>query len=135
MKATYHDFIKSNPTCSKFQGNRDAMALFDLLNEDENIMKMIDFADNLKPALAGCISEIEAFYRNLQNPTIDLKDSFTKTAVGRMVKTILEPFGYCVTKQKNFPKHISTEFFSSASCYEKTGVATMKIVKRIEPIR
>ena len=51
-----------------------------------------------------------------------------------MVKTILEPFGYCVTKQKNFPKNVSTEIFSSASCYEMSGIAKLRVVKRIELI-
>ena len=37
--------------------------------------------------------------------------------MGRMVKAILEPFGYRVTTQKDLPKQWKGRYFSSASCY------------------
>lgn len=132
MKATYNDFLLANPNCSKFASNPDAITLFDLLNEDSNIIKMIDFAERGKPALAGCVFEVETVFDGLQNPTIDLRDSFTRTVVGRMVKAVLEPFGYLPTVQKSFPKGSATKYFSSASCYKLIGPATMCVVKRIE---
>lgn len=132
MKATYNDFLLANPNCSKFVSNSDAKALFDLLNEDSNIIKMIDFAERGKPALAGCVSDVEIYFDRLQNPAIDLRDPFTRTVIGRMVKTVLEPFGYLPTVQKIFPKGCTTKYFSSASCYKLTGSATMCVVKRIE---
>lgn len=132
MKATYADFIRDNPNCSGFEHNPDAKEVFDFLNQDSMIIKMAEFADQEKPALAGCVLELEKFFNDMSNPTIDFNDGFTRTVVGRMVKTILAPLGYVVTKQKDFPKNKKGTYFTSASCYALTGVASMHIVKRVE---
>lgn len=134
MKATFNDFIAENPNCSKFDGNPDAIAIFDLLSKDDSIIAMIDISEAGKPALTARAIEVEAYYDNLSNPAIDLKDGFTRTVVGRMIKTILNPFGYEVTVQKNLPKASKGEYFTSASCYAKTGTATMKVIRIIAEV-
>lgn len=134
MKAIYDDFIAANPNCSGYQDNADAQKIFDFLNQDDIIIKMIESAEQGRPALAGCVIELEAYYKTLNSTTIDFTDGFTRTVIGRMIKTIIEPFGYRVTKQKDFTKNKKGEFFTSASCYALTGPATMHIVKRVEPI-
>lgn len=136
MKATYSDFIADNKNCSNFEFNADANRIFDFLNQDEMIIKMAEYADQSKPALAGCILELEQFYDELENPTIDFNDGFTRTVVGRMVKNILKPFGYTVDKKKDFPKNRKGKYFVSASCYKlNINDATMRIVKRIESVK
>lgn len=136
MKATYSDFIADNKNCSNFESNTDANKIFDFLNQDEIIIKMAEYADQNKPALAGCVLELEQFYDEIESPTIDFNDSFTRTVVGRMIKSILKPFGYSVEKQKDFPKNRKGKYFSSASCYKlNLSDATMRIVKRIENIQ
>ena len=134
MKATFNDFILDNPNCSGFGIRIDAQKIFDFLNRDENIIKMVEYAEQGKPALAGCVHELEAYYDSLNSSEIDFNDNFTRTVVGRMVKTILEPFGYRVTKQKDFTKNRKGKYFVSASCYELKGKATMHIVKKVEEI-
>ena len=135
MKATYNDFLFANPNCSNFETNQDARKIFHFLNRDENIIKMAEYADQDKPALAGCVFELEDYFDSLHSQEIDLEDSFTRTVVGRMIKSILEPFGYRVTKQKDLTKNRKGKYFTSASCYAMTGFATMRIVKRVEAIR
>ena len=135
MKATYIDFISANPNCSNFEDNKDAQKVFDFLNQDENIIKMIEFADQGKPALAGCVFELEAFFDAMNSTILDFNDGFTRTVIGRMIKAILEPFGYLVTKQKDFTKNRKGKYFTSASCYSLTGPASMQIVKRVEEIK
>jgi len=135
MKATYQDFIDGNHNCSGFADNADAMRVFDFLNQDHIIIQMAEAADQDKPALSGCVFDLEAFFDSMTAPSIDFNDSFTRTAVGRMAKTILAPFGYRVTKQKDFVKTRKGRYFSSASCYALTGPASMQIVKRVEEIR
>ena len=135
MKETYSGFIADNKNCSRFAVNTDAKRIFDFLNQDEIIIKMAEYADQGKPALAGCVLELEQFYEEMDNPTIDFSDGFTRTVVGRMIKSILKPFGYQVEKQKDFPKSRKGKYFVSASCYKlDTSEATMRIVKRIEEI-
>jgi len=135
MKATYNDFISANPNCSNYADHKDAQKIFDFLNQDEIIIKMLELADQGRPALAGCVLELESFYESLNSTTIDFTDGFTRTVIGRMIKTIIEPFGYCVTKQKDFTKNRKGKYFTSASCYSLTGPATMHVVKRIEEIK
>lgn len=72
MKAKYKDFIKENPTCSQFKENKDMKALFRLLNSDPMIIQMIESADQDKPALAGVLGALEAWYRDKKAPSIDL---------------------------------------------------------------
>lgn len=100
---------------------------------------MIAFSEQGKPALAGCVLELEAFYDALPHAVIDFTDAFTRTVVGRMVKSILVPFGYGVEGRKDFPKDKKGKYFTSASCYSQKDpvlrqAATMRIVKRVEEI-
>ena len=135
MKASFSDFINDNKNCSNFEFNSDARKIFDFLNQDDNIIKMAEYADQGKPALAGCVLELEEFYDTMHTSSIDFCDGFTRTVIGRMVKSILKPFGYIVEKQKDFPKNRKGKYFISASCYKLSdGNATMCIVKKIEEI-
>jgi hypothetical protein len=51
-----------------------------------------------------------------------------------MAKTVLAPFGFESTTQKDLPKAFKGKYFTSASCYSKSATATMQITRRIEPI-
>ncbi len=135
MKATINDFFNEHSNCSKFIGNSHANSVFELLSRDDNIISMIDACESSKPALAPCVTELESFYDSLNTPLIDFTDGFTRTAVGRMVKTILKPFGYEVTIQKDLPKAFKGKYFTSASCYAKTGIATMQVSRTIIEIK
>lgn len=134
MKAKYKDFIKENPTCSQFKDNKDMKNLFRLLNKDPMIIKMIEFADQGKPALGGVVVELEDWYKKREEKSIDLEDHFTKTAVGRIIKTILAPFGYKVTKNKDIPRELASIYFRSAACYsfDPQAKASMEVVKKIQ---
>lgn len=135
MKATFNDFLNENPNCTKFAGNPHAITVFELLSKDDNIISMIDVSEASKPALAPCVAELESFYDSLSSPQMDFTDGFTRTVVGRMVKTILNPFGYEVTVQKDLPKAFKGKYFTSASCYSKTGKATMQVIRTIAEIK
>lgn len=129
MKAVYQDFLTANQNCSKFARNKGAIAVFDFLNQDQRIIRMIDCCEMGKPALAACVSELEDFVDGMPGADIDLTDGFTRTAVGRMIKAILAPFGYRPTVQRSFPKTCRARYFSSASCYRLTAPASMKVAK------
>ena len=137
MKTTFDDFIMENKNCSGYENNKDMQELFDKLNADENIIKMIEFSDRDKPALAACAVEIEKWYDSKVNCGVDLKLSFPKTAVGNLVKSILKPFGYKVIKQKDLPKDNRGKYFKSASCYkyDENAIRTMQIVKTVVEIK
>jgi len=123
MKASFEDFIKDNPTCVKFVDNKDAKEVFKILTKDANIIKMIQYSEFNKPALAACVSEIEEYIDTCKYPIINLRDDFTRQMIGRMVKTILQKYDYVVDIQKDMPKSVQSKYFSSASCYVKSEVA------------
>ena len=131
MKATFKDFITENLNCTKFSDNTGAQNIFDLLSEDDSIISMVDATEAGRPALSPCVNRIEDYYDKQNAPNFDLKDGFTRTVVGRMVKTILAPFGYEPSVQKDLPRAVGARYFTSASCYTKTGIASMRIVKTI----
>ena len=133
MKATFEDFILENPNCSKYRDNVDAQAIFDLLSKDENIIRMIEISELKKPALTPCVALVEDYVRGQSNPLFDVRNEFERTAVGRMVKTILAPFGFRVSGQKPLGKQRG-EWFASASCFEQREMGTMRVVKRFEPV-
>lgn len=136
MKTTFNDFINSNPNCSKYDGNAEAILIFEFLSRDESIIQMVEASENGKPALSPVVKDIEDLLDNVANPTISFEDNFTKQTVGLMVKSILEPFGYKVKAQKALPKSSGARKFVSASCYEydENAPASLRIVKRIENI-
>ncbi len=136
MKVSYPDFIQANPNCSKYASDSVAQAIFDLLSRDDAILAMLEAADQNKPALGPCVHMIEDYAAALAAPSFDIQKDFERTVVGRMVKAILEPFGYRVTTQKDLPKQWKGNYFSSASCYALSAPeeATLRVVKKIEEI-
>lgn len=134
MKTTFENFIQKNPICRKFDGDAGMILIFNLLSEDKSIIQMIDACDSGKPALTPMAKPVEALADTLKNPTISLDDDFTRQAVGLMVKSILEPFGYRGSGKKALPKEYKGEKFVTASCYrlDPEAPASMRVVKRIE---
>ena len=59
-----------------------------LLSQDANIIAMIDASEAGNPALSACVVNVEVCAQSSQS--INLTDEFTRTAIGRMIKTILK---------------------------------------------
>ncbi len=114
MINTYKEFIKKQPKYVCFSNNDTAENVFDFLSDIENINKMIISCNNDRPALAGCIYDLECRYAN--DKQFNFQDRHVKQCIGSMVKFILEPFGYESLKSKRMPKS-QTKFFSSAKVY------------------
>jgi hypothetical protein len=138
MLATYKDFLTKNKNCSKFENDRDMIDVFDYLSQNDIIIKMIEAADGLKPSMSPIAADIENIFTDeSKQHENSLEDNFTKQAVGLIIKTILEPFGYIPWKQKDLPKAAGAEKFQSASVYrfDENAPRTMRIVKMIEEIK
>lgn len=45
-----------------------------------------------------------------------------------MVKTILKPFGYESTNQKEISQIYRGKYFKSASCYKRLGKASLEVI-------
>ena len=137
MLATFEDFIRQNPNCKKFETDDDMQSIFDFLSVEYVLTQLIDASEAGRPALAPVVENVEHFFMDLSKDHANsLDDNFTKQAVGLMVKTILEPFGYVVWKQKDLPKKSGATKFQSASAYRLDYFAprTMRVLKQIEEI-
>jgi hypothetical protein len=136
--AVFDDFIRQNPNCKKFTDDEDMIYTFNMLSQDVILVQLIEASDFGKPAISPIVTNIEHVFMDFSKPHANtLDDSFTKQAVGLMVKTILEPFGYVVWKQKDLPKNARAEKFQTASVYRRdiTKTATMRVAKYIEEVR
>ena len=131
-KKNFTDFINENPTYKSLSGNPDAMGVFDILNRDEQIYDAIRESENGRPALTPSVKLIEDYINSKGNGTVfPLSVPFNRTAVGRMQKTVLIPFGY-EPNDKQAACRIGN--FKTASCYSRTGKAVMKAVVKIVDI-
>lgn len=137
MLATFNDFLVKNPNCKKFADDEDMIYAFNFMSQDFIIMQMLEASEAGRPALTPIVENIEHIFADLSKKhSNSLDDNFTKQAVGLMVKTILEPFGYTVSTQKDLPKKSGATKFQSASTYRYDHAAprSMRVVKRIEEI-
>ena len=134
MKATFSDFLHSSPIYKNICDTTEAQHIFEnILSKDSNIISMIDAIEANKPALSGCIQEVEEYYRQQSHPAFDLQHRSFRNALGTMVKIVLEPFGYQKYSQKRLPKR-QAGIIVSASTYALTGQARLKVVRKIEPV-
>ena len=134
MKSTFIDFLSSSPIYKNICDTPEAQHIFEnILSKDANIIAMIDAIEANKPALSGCIQEVEDYHRQQSPSTFDLQHRSFRNALGTMVKVVLEPFGYQKYSQKRLPKRQSG-IIVSASTYALTGQATLKVVRKIERV-
>ena len=136
MKATYRDFLEENKVCSGLTNNQDAKEVFEKLSKDENIILMLELSEQNQPALSACVAEIEEWHDSkvtnaFSFKNTDPKGNFNKNAVGRMVKTILAPFGYVTNGRKAIAQKYESRYFSSATCYKKEKLARLMVKKVI----
>lgn len=112
---TFEEFIKEYPKYKSISKNSVSKEVFNFFCDIENINKMILANNNDKPALAGCIYDLENKFGT--NKEFDFQNVHVKHSIGAMVKFILEPFGYESLKPKRMPSK-QTNFFSSAMVYK-----------------
>jgi len=131
-KTTFEDFFDKHPIYKPFNNNLEAKYIFNnILSKDNNIIKMVSLSEHGKPALSACVNDIEEYYSSITNPNFELKDNYTKQALGTMVKAILKPFGYESKTQRDIPKYYNTKYIKSATVFQLTGKPVLKVEKRI----
>ncbi len=127
----YKDFIKNNKNCNGYKDDVGMQEIFNFLCEERNVIKMVEYSDVKKPALAAVVLELEKKFGNSKESGVDLKNEFTRTVIGRLIKYILADYGYIEPKQKDLPNEIKAQakYFSSGSWYSKKGPSEMRIIK------
>ena len=134
MNPSFDDFITEHPICKKYTSNGGAIEAFNFLSEDANRIKMVLSSVERKPALLGCKLELEDFLDSLDHPQFNPNDVFVKNTIGRMIATILAPFGYSPVAQVNFAQPKKGRYFGSASRYEMNREALLRVTHSIEKV-
>lgn len=110
---TFEQFLEKYPRYKNIADNPSGRRIYAFLSLPETILNMITANNMGKPALAGSIEVLERDYAFL--PSFDFTISGTvKQAIGAMVATIIEPFGYLPSRQKRLG---ASTYFSSAQFY------------------
>lgn len=130
---TYTDFCKSF-VFKHSAGNSDAQAVFDFLSKPENIHNMIVFTNLKLPAISGIVQDLENTFSAA--PLFPLTNDRNRQIVGRMVKFILEHFGYAPsvggprsrTALRNFSE---AKLFKTASVYDLVNPPIHTILMQI----
>ncbi len=134
MLRTFNDFILHNPQYKKIANDPYFQRIFEFISELENIADMIENSKRGKPALAGIVERLEVSFPDLlvqqYNPY------FIRQCIGRMVKEVLEPFGYIPFSPKRMPSNKS-KMFTSAHTYSYSGKAEINLVKewKVEKVK
>ena len=132
MKTSFQKFIDENHSYNGLSNNLVAKHVFEnILSRDENIIAMIDCNNSGKPAICGCLQEVENYCAANATPDFNLGLSFIKQAIGRMVASILEPFGYESFSQKRIPNEFNAQYIRSAMTYAKPDNPTRKVSLKV----
>lgn len=126
-KATFQDFLTDNPIHKSLADNDDAMAIFNILSNEEQIYDAIRASDEGRPALGASVGLVEKYIKGQIEKkgvtTLPLEVDFNRQAVGRMQQTILARFGY---RARGTQKSLKAEWFRTASCYKKLTEAELE---------
>lgn len=130
MLNRYSDFVKANTRYQSLSENTDFQEIFEFLSEKDIIVKMLEATKWGKPALSGCVKELEAKFPFVLD--WDDKEYFLRQAIGYMVKVVLEPFGYVPNIQKRISPPLN-KVFSSATVYKfDQEKARLKLIQKWE---
>ena len=144
MKKNFNDFLEEYPMYKNVADTPQLRFLFDnILNTDENIIKMYHQITLNRPAIIAVADEIEDYYDSLtehdfivEAPEDDeelvKRAKFTKRAIGAMIGTIMKNLGYITKGQKDLPITCRRKYFFSGSTYQYVGNETMRVVQSIE---
>jgi hypothetical protein len=114
MLNTFQDFINHNPRYKQLEYDNYFKSIYGFLSERINIVNMVEASKWQKPALSGCVVQLETKFPDLLKQPYN--DYFIKQSVGAMIKVILAPFGYIPLVPKRL-SNVKSEFFTSAHTY------------------
>lgn len=130
----YEDLIEEERAIGKkLASNPYFQGLYELLMEEQNQIAMVEASNAGKPAIEACVRHIEEYVAAYPESGIDLADNHTKQSLGRVVKYILEPFGYTPEKKRVFSRRSESNYITSGTIYKLTEQPELIIDKRIVP--
>ena len=115
MLNTYQDFINHNPRYQQLESDTYFQDIFKFLSEKMTIVSMVEACKWNKPALSGCVTQLELKFPDLLKQNYN--DHFIKQSIGTMIKEVLAAFGYMpLVKKRLLP--VKSKYFKSAHTYQ-----------------
>ena len=94
--------------------NSDGEKVCNYLNDPRQVGALIHTAETGRPALEGCVQELERVHGNL--PGCDFANETVRQSIGKIVAAILKEYGYKSGAEE--PIKIETQWFKNASLYD-----------------
>lgn len=130
------DFMKKTKMLDVNGGKTGVEEVMDFLVKPESVFKMIIASEMGLPVLTLIGKELEIMFdEHSYFPVVYLGDDKNPTArqnVGRMVKVVMEQYGYTpvaggLSEQARIPAVSGTDYFSTSAIYKKTDEAKIEI--------
>ena len=129
MKKVQDFFDGPGSRLRMYETNTEVIDLFEYLSRPETIMEMINYSKVGRPALEAVVATVENVYLKTMFQH-DANNYSLKQATGKMIRFILEDFGWV---KKGSLKLVGSNYFVSASTYRyEESVAIRRLVLRVE---
>ncbi|WP_422484644.1 hypothetical protein [Gudongella sp. DL1XJH-153] len=144
MLKTFNDYLSETPRFKNICDTPEFKFIYEsILCEENMIIKMVEAAEHSISPVSIPARDIETYIDSINNQAVTLDRTINekvadlnRQAIGTMVAHILNQFGYEKKKGQNRPipidykgKHLST-----GATYDKTGSASMQVIKRIAEV-
>lgn len=115
-------------TSSKIQRNSDTEKMLEFLLQPKSVDRMMVASDFELPALTFVVKELEEKFKDCNNAPLNHKgqhqNAVNRQNIGRMVKYIMQEFGYVpidgkLSERARLPKFAGSECFSTSAVYAK----------------
>lgn len=116
---------------SKIQRNNDTEEMLKFLLQPKSIDRMMIASDFELPALTFVVKDLEKKFKDCNNAPLNHKgqhqNAVNRQNIGRMVKYIMQEFGYVpidgkLSERARLPKFSGSECFSTSAVYAKNNL-------------
>jgi hypothetical protein len=118
----FRTFVLGESVSQSLLENQDAAKVFNFLAKPQTINNMIVFSDLRLPVLSGIVESLENKFENATDFT--LKNDHNRQVVGKMIKFILDFYGYFPIKninssEKRLRNFSNAKLFKTSAVYQK----------------
>lgn len=124
----FNDFVRVSAVNKNLLTNLDAIKTFDFLKSAEVIVNEIVFSKQNLPVVSGIAKDLE---RLSEHTAFPMSDETNRKVVGKMIKYILNFYGYSPKDVPRSEKRIrnfsEARYFKTSQIYHKTHDAKLKV--------
>lgn len=115
MNTDFINFCNSQNETKNLTSNTDAEKVYVFLSQKKQVGAMLNETGKGRPALGGVVKELEQKYGNLSGFPFN---NTNKKITGKMIRHILEPYGYEPVEEKALSSGTGAAVFKNAHTYK-----------------